>query len=93
MCLKNNIGITNTNKQIWKEAKDETCFPMTFREVSLLQSICSFQSDACHVYASDYMKPLTMANQTRCCLVLYRMFLAKDFDSEYNGGLDRINFH
>lgn len=42
MCLKNNIGTRNTNKLIWKEAKDETTFPTTFRGVSLLQSYLFF---------------------------------------------------
>lgn len=69
MCLKNNIGTTDTNKQIWKEAKDETSFRITFREVSLLQSTYSFQGDACCIYVWDYVKPLAMAKQTRCCLV------------------------
>lgn len=65
MCLKNNIGITDTKKQIWKEAEDDKSFPTTFREASLLQSIYSSQGDACHIYVWYYMKPLTMANQTR----------------------------
>jgi len=48
------------------EAKDETSFPITFREVSLLQRVYSFQGEACCTYVWDYMKPVTMVNWTRC---------------------------